>query len=254
MGRRMRFVLPVLVIVLGLAVGLYLNSAIGGRSSADPCFGTGALQSTIVVEPTPGVQAVLNDCQGFGHRTVLDAKTGSPIAEDLLDQQVADYYAEHPDENPRVIAEKTAAAQFAVDSFTPANAPTPVAKTPHDCPPGTLRTTFPDVGASLCVPDGWKLFRVPGDTHFGSADNLAQIGVFPKSVTSTAGTRCANPDLVTLATGVMKICAFKPNALGGQGHGFVLPVGREGGINLLEGVSSSDRDLVFQVAYSVEDE
>jgi len=250
----MRFVLPVLVIVLGLAGGLYLNSAIGGRSSADPCFGTGALEGTIVVEPTPGAKELLNDCHEFGHRTVLDAKTGKPIAEDLLDQEVADYYRAHPEQNPRIVAEQTADAQFAVDSFTAANPPTPIAKTPHDCPAGTQRTTYPEVGASICVPDGWKLFTVPGDTHFGSADNLAQISLFPKSVTSTAGTRCAKPDLVTLATGVMKICAFKPNALGGQGHGFVLPNRREGGINLFEGVSDVDRDFVFQMAYSIEDE
>ena len=240
----------VVLLVAGLASGVGLTRVLGGDKSADPCFGSGAgsLQRVITVPEDGNKQ--YNVCSKLGQEVIFDAKTGEAVTTSLRENELIDYYKQHPEENPRAIADKTADAGFAVTSFTQVSVP-PV-PTDGTCPSGASRVEYKQVAMSICQPDDWKVIE-DNEAGVTIGNKVTLVGIYPDSLKGTTGTKCATPQEIELAWGIAKLCAFHVDALGGQGHGIILPSGREMGMSFLKGVSDDQRTLGYLVAFSVQE-
>ncbi len=241
-----RLLVSLTVLGLGLAAGISLSAILSGSSASDPCFGEGTLDSRVTNKDENGSQE-FTICTKVGQRVIFDAN-GTPVDVTVRDEEVAEYYKTHPAENPRVIADKTADADIANNSFVEVELPVPLAT---DCPPAAVRTKFERVGISLCVPDGWQVVTDDSQTIDIGTD-WAVVGFSTLDVTDTAGTRCAKPQLIDLKSGHARFCAGKEVA-GGRGHGIILASGRNGGMSLTKPVTAEQRELALQVLFSVEE-
>lgn len=233
----------------GIASGIGLTTVLGGAKSADPCFGTGAGSlDRVITAPEANGGKKYNVCSKLGQRVIFDAQTGEVVDVSLFEDQLVDYYKQNPDQNPRIIAEKTYAAEFAVNSFTTPDIPTPAT---DDCPPDASRQDFPAAGVSVCVPKSWTVTDDSSQGIILKGDSSV-VGIYGADRHGTEGTKCVTPARVTLKTGAASVCALNKGPEGGQGHGIILGGGREMGVSFIGPVPEAQRAFVFQIAFSVE--
>lgn len=243
-----RLMVSLTVLGLGLAAGITLSAILSGSSASDPCSGEGTLDSRVTNKDENGSQE-FTICTKVGQRVIFDAK-GTPVDVTVRDEEVAEYYKTHPAENPRVIADQTADADLAENGFVEVELPVPL---DADCPATAVRTKFDKIGISLCVPDEWHVMTdEPQLIDIGT--DWVVLGYSSLDSEDTVGTRCARPQLIELRTGAAMFCAFRTDALGGQGHGIILASGRNGGMSLTKpGTTEDQRELALQVLFSVEE-
>lgn len=234
----------------GIASGIGLTTVLGGAKSADPCFGTGAGSlDRVITAPEADGGKKYNVCSKLGQRVIFDAQTGEVVDVSLFEDQLVDYYKQNPDQNPRIIAEKTYDAESAVNSFT--QVPLPAIPRDGACPVGAARIDYAQAGVSVCQPETWKVIPdIEGGITIGDGSTTI-VGVFPNSLRGTVGTKCARPQEIGLDAGIARLCAMNVDAEGGQGHGIIFPSGREGGFSFLRSVSDEQKQLGYLVAFSV---
>lgn len=245
-----RFVALACVVVLGIAAGVGVSAMVGGGASDNPCEGFGALADEIDVraeDSSTGKAERYHVCEQLGYRVIIDADTRAVVHTAFREEELLEYYQQHPEENPLEIANKTAEAELA-DSFVEVQLPEPVPGA--DCPGASARRDFAEVTLSVCVPDGW-IAEVDATKTLNISWKSGIIGVFPSSVRDSYGTRCPMPQRVATPAGDIRVCALPVNSGGGQGHGVILPSGRLGGLSLYEGATEEERILAFHVLFSI---
>lgn len=182
---------------------------------------------------------------GPGYEVIIDEKGHVFSFSQPTLAELEAYYEEHPEENPQnQIA--TAQAEGLQESFVTPEIPEEAIA---GCDPSWPKTTLEGVGVVFCHPADWKVLEDDSSTGVVGTDSTV-VGVFSVGTHGTAGTKCEAPQLVETAAGTVRVCAFGPGW--GQGHGFVLPSGREGGITVYDEATQEERATAFRVAFNVE--
>lgn len=222
-----RFGALALVLAAGIAGGIGLNAALTGTTADDPCHGFGTQDRTITGPAEEGSKE-FTVCKKPGYEVVFDPD-GTPVVQSLREEEAIEYYKTHPAENPVLIADQTYEADFAQNGFVKFDAPS-VADAVF---PGECQEVETIVGASACLPPGWKvLVDSPEIARFGD-EISAYLAIYPASAVGTAGTKCSAPATVELAAGKLAVCAFPVDPFGWQGHGLRFSNEREAGLTLM---------------------
>jgi hypothetical protein len=236
------------VLGLGLAAGIGLSAALSGSSADDPCFGAGRLDRKIIGPADEGSKE-FSVCKRLGLEVIFDPD-GTAVIQNLRDEEIVEYYKTRPAENPIVIANATADAEI-VKSFVDITPPAKLAE--GDCPKEAARTSFPEAGLSLCMPVSW-IVKLDTEGSLTVGDAGSTLAIYPKGTSGTYGTRCERPATVPISGGDLRICAGPLGPENDQGHGLVLPSGREGGLAIYNIANVASRNLTFAVAYSIVEE
>ncbi|OFW63950.1 MAG: hypothetical protein A2Y74_06925 [Actinobacteria bacterium RBG_13_63_9] len=250
----------------GFTLAVVLRERLGGGTAEeDPCFGQGEMvaswehertQADIdglkssrpdLVDMEPGMVEYRRCRWGPGYEVIIDEKGNVFSFSQPGPAELEAYYKEHPEENPHNIM-ATAEAESLQESFVTPDIPEEAVA---GCDPSWVETTLQGVGVVFCHPANWTV--VTDTTNSGgirSGNGHVEVGIGSAASKGTAGTKCAAPELVETAAGTVRVCAFGPGI--GQGHGFVLPSGREGGVNIYPEATDEERAIAFRVAFNAE--
>jgi hypothetical protein len=254
----------------GFTLAVVLRERLGGGTAeVDPCYGRGEMVASwehertqadidslkssrpdVAADMKPGIVEYRRCRWGPGYEVIIDEKGNVFSFSQPSMAELEAYYKEHPEENPQnQIA--TAQAESLQESFVDPDIPEEALA---GCDPSWVKTTFEEVGLVFCYPADWEIWKGTLTTRgVRSANGHVVVGVFGADSKGTTGTLCETPELVETAAGTVRICAFPRNPYGqGQGHGFVLPSGREGGLSIFDEATQEERALAFRVALNVE--
>lgn len=244
-----RFIALALMLVAGIGGGIGLSAVLTGSSADDPCRGFGT-RDRVITGPAEEGSKEFSVCTKPGYEVIFDPE-GTPVSQTLREEELIEYYKTHPAENPRVIAEQTADAEFAETAFMDITPPE-VKVQPGECPADMTVHTATFVGVEFCLPADWKVMDDSTERLKAGVEGSAAVEIYAESIRDTGGTRCARPALVETNDGTLLICArdYATSPWGEQGHGLLYPNGREGGLSLSDPEDQAVRDIAFQVAYS----
>jgi hypothetical protein len=251
----------------GFTLAVVLRERLGGGTAeVDPCYGQGEMVASwehertqadidslkssrpdLAADMKPGLVEYRRCRWGPGYEVIIDEKGNVFSFSQPSMAELESYYKEHPEENPQNIM-ATAEAESLQESFVTPDIPEEAIA---GCDPSWVKTTLEGVGVVFCHPADWVV--VTDTPHSGgvrSADGHVEVGIGSAASKGTEGTKCATPELVETAAGTVRVCAFGPGI--GQGHGFVLPNGREGGVNIFPEATEEERAIAFRVAFNIE--
>ena len=254
----------------GFTLAVVLRERLGGGTAEeDPCFGQGEMVASwehertqadidslklsrpdVAADMKPGLVEYRRCRWGPGYEVIIDEKGHVFSFSQPTLAELESYYKEHPEENPQNQM-ATAEAESLQESFVTPDIPEEALA---GCDPSWVKTTFEEVGLVFCYPADWEIWKdTPTRGGVRSANGHVVVGVFGAGSKGTEGTRCETPELVETAAGTVRICAFPPNPYGqGQGHGFVLPSGREGGLSIFDEATQEERAIAFRIIFNVE--
>jgi len=252
----------------GFTLAVVLRERLGGSTAEeDPCFGQGEMVASWEHEITqeeidsavaasrpdladmePGLVEYRRCRWGPGYEVIIDEKGHVFSFSQPTLAELESYYKEHPEENPQNQM-ATAEAKGLQESFVTPEIPKEAVA---GCDPSWVKTTLQGVGVVFCHPADWTVVTDTANSGgVRSANGHVEVGIGSAVSKGTEGTKCDTPDLVEVAQGVVRVCAFHPNPTA-QGHGFVLPNGREGGVNIYQEATEEERVIAFRVAFNVE--